>query len=346
LPVSSPPQPSIRKAAGESASETESYSRFAFEPQHGSSIPPEQQLIAFLKIGIMLGAFQPGDKLPSVRQLEQQVGLGRNVIWRAYTKLAECGAITIEGRRRAIVNPSFGCEKASQLIAVCEWLAHDMLERVVSLRLNSQSFARFLNLRIQQSELLERDVIFVECNQLQALAWSKEISQVWDGLCVPGMDIESLRRMTQTERNQFRTVLTPLFHHDEVSVLFQDRHTRVLPLKLKWNSARIEELRAIPKSFRMAFILERSENLAYGKFFAKELNLLCLQLSIDVLDYQDSAQVKMVMDSKRYARALLSGRVLEAVDPAILNASKVIRDALGIDRQSLEEARVQAGIVL
>ena len=331
-----------RKPSSGSASEKEAYSRFAFEPQPGSPIPPEQQLIAFFKIGIMLGAFQPGDKLPSVRQLEQQVGLGRNVVWRAYTKLAECGAITIENRRRAIVNRSFNPEQASQLIAVYDWLARDVLDRVASLRLNAESFVRFLNLRIQQLDLY--DVIFVECNQLQARAWSSDISQAWE-LSVPGLDIQSLRQMPEESR-RFKAVLTPLFHYDEVSALFQNGYTRVLPLRLAWNPDRIEELRRMPKRSRMAFILERAECLGYGSPFAKELNVLCPNLAIDVVAFEDSRQVKNVIGSARYVRALLSGRVLEAVDAPVLRSDKIIRDALGIDKQSLEEARVQAGIVL
>ena len=96
----------------------------------------------------------------------------------------------------------------------------------------------------------------------------------------------------------------------------------------------------------MAFILERSECLGYGNPFAKELNLLCPNLSIEVVAFENSQQVKNLIGSGRYARALLSGRVQEAVDAPVVRSNKIIRDALGIDKQSLEEARVQAGIVL
>lgn len=345
LPIATLLQQQNRKATRESVNENEPYSAFPFEPQPGSPIPPEQQLVAFLKIGIMLGAFGPGDKLPSVRQLEQQVGLGRNVIWRAYTKLAECGAITLESRRRAIVNHKFNTEQATQLISVFDWLACDVLDRIGAMRLNAQSFVRFLNLKIHQLELLERDVIFVECNRHQADAWSAEISQVWD-LHVPGLEIPALQQMPEESRSRFKTVLTPLFHHDEVSALFQNPSTRVLPLRLAWNQARIEDLRTLPKHSRMAFVLERSECLGYGHLLAQEFNLLCPNLTIDVVPFEDSRQVKKVIDSSRYSRALLSGRVHEAVDPQVLQSNKIVRDALGIDKQSLEEVRVQAGVLL
>src|SRR4029077_306756 len=73
---------------------------FKFTLQKESPVSPEQQLVANVKIAIMLGALKPGEKLPSVRQLETQLGIGRNVVWRAYSKLAESGALTIENRRR------------------------------------------------------------------------------------------------------------------------------------------------------------------------------------------------------------------------------------------------------
>lgn len=316
-----------------------------FKIRQDSSISPEQQLIGHLKIAMMLGTLKPGQPLPSVRQMESQTGVGRNVIWRAYSKLAESGALTIEKRRRAVVSSDFHPEKAAELVQLFDWLGRDVLERMRALRISPQSFLRFLNHRTQNSEMLRRDIVFVECNQFQSDRWAGEIAGIWE-LLVPGVEIRTLKKMKFEERMQFKTVLTPLYHHEEVLELFRNPYTQVVPLRLAWNSEVIEDLESLPKDSVMAFILEESECAGYGDPLARELNAVCPNLHIQVISWKSSRQVKTLIESGKISRALLSGIVLEAADDSIRNSPVVVQKALEIDRRSLEEARIHAGVVL
>ncbi len=313
--------------------------------QRKSPISPEGQLIAHLKIAMMLGDLKPGEQLPSVRQLETHLGVGRNVVWRAYSKLAESGAITIESRRRATINTTNQPEKAAELVQVFDWLAKDVIQRLQALRINPQSFQRFLSHRIQQLDLLARDVVFVECNHLQAQLWSAEISELWD-LHVPGLEIRALRAFPEEERSRFKTVLTPLYHHEEVQALFQNPNTNVVALRLQWDRGKIREWRSLPSRSRIAIVLEKSECLGYGDPFAHGLSALCPNVRIEVIPFKSSAQVKALLASGKYAQALLSGAVLESVDEKVRSSPRIARHALGIDRRSLEEAHIRAGVVL
>ncbi len=310
-----------------------------------SSIPVEEQLVGQLKIAMMLGTLKPGDSLPSVRQVEEQTGIGRNVVWRAYSRLAASGAITIQNRRRAIVNSHVQPDEAAELLRVFDWLGRDVLERVQSLRISPQSFLRFLNHRLQHSEVITRDIVFVECNRIQANNWSAEISDVWT-LTVPGFEIKALRELPEEGRLNFRAVLTPLYHHEEVIELFQNPRTRVIPLHLDWNPERIREWRGLGRGSRMAVVLEKSECLGYGEPFARQLKGLCPNLQIELVPWKNCEQVKRLLSSGKFQRALLSGPVLEAVDDEVRQSPIVVRHALKINRQSLEEARIKAGVVL
>lgn len=320
-------------------------SSFKFTLQKESPVSPEQQLVANVKIAIMLGALKPGEKLPSVRQLETQLGVGRNVIWRAYSKLAESGTLTIENRRRAIVNSHSRREEAAELVKVFDWLARDVIERMRALRINPQSFQRLLNYRIQELGIDSRDIVFVECNEIQAENWSNEISQAW-GLPVTGMVIKSLRAIPEEDRARFKTVLTPLYHYEDVSGLFLNPYTRTIALRLKWDRAKIREWRALPEGSPMTFILEKSECLGYGDPFGRELKMLCPNLRIRVVPFKDNAQVRSVLNSGKHARAFLSGSVLEAVDQEIRKSPQLVRRALRVEPDSLKEAQIQAGVVL
>ena len=318
---------------------------FKFALQRKSPITPEEQLIAHLKIAMMLGDLKPGEQLPSVRELENQLGIGRNIVWRAYSKLSESGAIILENRRRAVVNSTNQSKQAAELVQVFDWLTNELIERLRALRLNPQSFHRFLAHRIQQLDLPARDVVFAECNQLQARHWSNEISQAWN-VPVPGIEIRNLSSNSGDERGRFKTVLTPLYHHEEVQSLFQSPNTKVLALRLQWDHSRIREWRALPAGSRMVFVLEKSECLGYGDPFARELNALCPNIKIEVIPFKSSSNVRNALKSRKYVQALLSGPVLESVDEDIRNSPVVVRHALKIDRNSLEEARIGAGVVL
>jgi GntR family transcriptional regulator len=326
-------------------SQRKASSPFKFTLQKGSPVSSEQQLVANVKIGIMLGALKPGEKLPSVRQLETQLGIGRNVIWRAYSKLAESGTLTIENRRRAVVNSHSRREEAAELVKVFDWLARDVIERIHALRINPQSFQRLLNLRVQELLVKSKDIVFVECNETQAENWSSEISQAW-GLPVTGMVIKSVRALPEEERAKFKTVLTPLYHYEDVSELFLNPYTRTIALRLKWDRQRIREWRALPEGSVMALILEKSECQGYGDPFGRELKMLCPNLRVQVIPFKDNAQVRSALNSGKYARAFLSGPVLEAVGEETRKSPRIVRRALRVDRDSLKDAQIEAGVVL
>ena len=58
-----------------------------------SSIPQQVQITERIKIGLLFGELAAGDPLPSIRQLEEETGVGRAIIHKAYLDLQECGII-------------------------------------------------------------------------------------------------------------------------------------------------------------------------------------------------------------------------------------------------------------
>ena len=58
-----------------------------------NSIPPHAQLRDQIKLAIALGRLRPGDMLPSVRDLQEELGMGKNTIWRVYQQLEKTGLV-------------------------------------------------------------------------------------------------------------------------------------------------------------------------------------------------------------------------------------------------------------
>ncbi len=61
--------------------------------QFSNSAPIYSQLIAQITMGIVSGAFPPGERLPSVRDLAAEAGVNPNTMQRALTELERSGLV-------------------------------------------------------------------------------------------------------------------------------------------------------------------------------------------------------------------------------------------------------------
>ena len=59
--------------------------------QFSNDLPIYSQLIAQIKVGIVTGAFPPGERLPSVRDLATEAGVNPNTMQRALAQLEQDG---------------------------------------------------------------------------------------------------------------------------------------------------------------------------------------------------------------------------------------------------------------
>ena len=68
-----------------------------------SPTPPFEQLRQQLDSQIRAGNLQPGDRLPTVRQLSSDLGLAKNTVVRAYRALERDGLVAGQRRRGTII---------------------------------------------------------------------------------------------------------------------------------------------------------------------------------------------------------------------------------------------------
>ena len=61
--------------------------------QFSNDAPIYTQLIEQIKVGIVVGAFPPGERLPSVRDLATEAGVNPNTMQRAMTELERSGLV-------------------------------------------------------------------------------------------------------------------------------------------------------------------------------------------------------------------------------------------------------------
>ena len=88
-----------------------------------SGVPIYVQLIEQIKHALEVGILQPGDQLPTVRELSSQLTIAPNTIIKAYDELARMGLITSRaGKGTTVVANLDGTLRKQQVEALFERL--------------------------------------------------------------------------------------------------------------------------------------------------------------------------------------------------------------------------------
>jgi DNA-binding transcriptional regulator YhcF (GntR family) len=69
----------------------------------GAALPPYEQLRQQVTAHVLGGGLVPGDRLPSIRQLANDLGLAVGTVGRAYRELEADGVVTTHGRHGTVV---------------------------------------------------------------------------------------------------------------------------------------------------------------------------------------------------------------------------------------------------
>ncbi|HET6154198.1 MAG TPA: GntR family transcriptional regulator [Marmoricola sp.] len=95
-----------------------------------SAVPPYEQIRTQLASHVDSGELQPGDRLPTVRRLAEDLGVAANTVARAYRELEASGVIETRGRAGSFVTGNQVEREAKQAAA-------DYLDRTKALGLSA-----------------------------------------------------------------------------------------------------------------------------------------------------------------------------------------------------------------
>ncbi|MBC8375099.1 MAG: GntR family transcriptional regulator [FCB group bacterium] len=96
-----------------------------------SSTPLFTQLMNQIKQVILADALEPGDALPSIRQLANDLDLNNKTVAKAYRLLERDSIIQAKGYRGTFIHPH---AKANCSVDLNEWVTQKLTETVASLR--------------------------------------------------------------------------------------------------------------------------------------------------------------------------------------------------------------------
>lgn len=110
---------------------------------HATPVPPFEQIRAQLALHVAAGRLTPGDKLPAIRDLAQELDVSTNTVARAYRELINAGIAEAAGRR-------------GTRITAAPPVAHDIAERAEQVQHAAERFAlTAAELNVSTDEALE-----------------------------------------------------------------------------------------------------------------------------------------------------------------------------------------------
>jgi GntR family transcriptional regulator len=95
------------------------------------ALPQFEQLIGQIKAAVTAGTLKPGDPLPSIRQLANDLELNNKTVAKAYKLLERDSVIETKGYRGTYVHPK---AKANCKFNLQEWTRRKLSEAVAELR--------------------------------------------------------------------------------------------------------------------------------------------------------------------------------------------------------------------
>lgn len=147
---------SLRKVSGEAvnvlgASGQGSEGGYTITIDLNSSKPIYMQITDSVITQIAMGMLSPGDKLPSSRKLSSILGINYHTVNRAYSFLIQEGYVTLDRRKRIIVN-KIPEEKAADFDAAWLEKMKVMLSEAVSKGLSTERISHQIQLLLEQIE--------------------------------------------------------------------------------------------------------------------------------------------------------------------------------------------------
>jgi len=101
-----------------------------FRPNPSSGVPIYLQLMEQVKHGIETGALRPGEQLPGIRPLAEELVINPNTVAKAYRELEHEGVIELRQGAGAFVSGNACAKKLTDTIRAGQGIVADAIEKL------------------------------------------------------------------------------------------------------------------------------------------------------------------------------------------------------------------------
>jgi len=294
----------------------------------------------------MLGRLRPGDTLPSIRDVEKETAINRNIVRQAYLSLEKNGILTLRHGKGVMVHGSLEYSHKNDRTDRTEQLVRDVLGKARKLGIVPSAFARYLRQRAIEAETAEPPIIYVDVGKQIAAERAAGISNFW-GMSIPSLSFEDFAELISNTNPQNLKVLTNYIRFDAVRQLARGKGVHVIPLGLAFDDEAVREFEGLARNSVVLLVVADSDYPVLS-LIAKPYRDLLTDASVKFETYPlgKIKNLYALARSGKYARIIISNRLWEDVPDKVKALPNVTRPHLQIDLRSLEEARMVAGVII
>ncbi|GEM_PF-461464 len=315
---------------------------------HYSPVPYHAQINDQIKSALLLGWLRPGDMLPSIRDLEKETGISRNIIRRAYVELEQQGILKLTHGKGVRVVEDLKYPSDSAFVKRCEKLCKETLERGEKLGLLGSAFARLLYQMAIQEEQTAQRFYYVDMTQALAQERAQQLSVSWQ-LQIDSATVEELPEILQAANGSRLRIFTNHFRYGEVSSLISsaDDQVQVVAIALRFSEVMKEKMQLLPKGSSVIIFLSERDFASYGGVILAEYEQHFPRwIHFKVAAVKDLKDVRQRTRGDQYNLIVLSNRLWESAPSEVKKNALFTHPQLEIDVRSAEEARISAGILV
>lgn len=237
-------------------------------------VPIYQQLVDTIRFAAKNGTLLPGQKLPTVQEMSQNLSIARGTIKRAYDELERMGLIEkVQGRGTFLryENEHSGSRKDRAMNAI-----NNLFQQLEDMGLSKAEIQIFVGLRLRQ--LSEQEAVVkiavVECNQENLSYMSEQLRHI------PGVDLysyllETIRQYPYKLDDQFDLIVTTAAHAPYVQSVVSPKK-RIARVALQPAAVYLHELIKLKPGKRLGI-------LGYSRRFAELMYSTCQTFAEDTI---------------------------------------------------------------
>ena len=317
---------------------------FILDPH--SPLPAHLQIQEQIKLALLLGRLRPSDTLPSIRDVEKQIRVSRNIVRKAYLGLQRSGILTLRHGKGVLVEKQLSYSQRGSIMEQCQALSADILARVERLGISPSAFARYLYQQARERERATPPLIFVDATKALALERAAKISSFWQ-LNVPGVSLDELGVMRKSGLKGIRTILTNYLRLDQVRKIVNRSRAEVIPLSLVFTPEMREKFRRLPPNASVVLVLDDRDYPSLSLILESYRKILVdPSVKLTAIPRSRVRDLERFVISAKYQKVIFSNRIWEEVPDSLKKHPRVTRPIMEIDLSSLESVRIRAGVVL
>jgi GntR family transcriptional regulator len=115
-----------------------------FRSNPSSGVPIYLQLMEQVKHGVETGALRPGDQLPGIRPLAEELVINPNTVAKAYRELEHEGVIELRHGAGAFVSPNAGAKKVTEKLRAGQTIVAAAIERLHARGITDEEIRRLI----------------------------------------------------------------------------------------------------------------------------------------------------------------------------------------------------------